>query len=69
MLVGDVNWARIYRFDLNSERTGLLLEGNLSDKVSDTDKENEEIIFGEGFRGITDIKTSPDGYLYVTVST
>jgi glucose/arabinose dehydrogenase len=67
MFVGDVNWGRIYKFDLDSERTGLLLEGNLSDKVHLFGEDSiKPHLFGEGFNGVTDLKTGPgDGYLYV----
>jgi glucose/arabinose dehydrogenase len=65
MFVGDINTGgRIYRFDLNSERTDLLLSGNLSDKVANTDQESISMRFGGQFKGITDLKTGPDGYLY-----
>jgi glucose/arabinose dehydrogenase len=66
MFVGDFNNGRIYNFNLNSERTELVLTGVLSDKVANTDSETQGIIFGEGFGGITDLKVGPsDGYLYV----
>jgi aldose sugar dehydrogenase len=65
LFVGDVNNGRIYHFDLNEERTGLILDGMLADKVADVDSENENIIFGERVGAITDIEVGPDGYLYV----
>jgi aldose sugar dehydrogenase len=66
MFVGDINNGRIYRFDLTENRTALSLEGVLSDKVADTDSENQNIIFARGFGGITDLETGPkDGNLYV----
>ena len=37
----------------------------LEDRVVDNNKELDSVIFGEGFSGITDIKTGPDGLLYV----
>ena len=33
--------------------------------IADNKNELSEIIFGFGFKGITDIQTSPDGYLYI----
>ena len=36
MLVADVNTGRIYHFELNQNRTGLLLNGSLGDKVGNT---------------------------------
>jgi aldose sugar dehydrogenase len=69
MFVGDVHNGNIYHFDLNEDRTGLILDGLLVDKVVDSDSELEEaagsIIFGKGFGGITDLEVGPDGYLYV----
>jgi hypothetical protein len=42
------------------------LKGNLSDRIADADRENQEIIFAEGFRGATELRTGPgDGYLYI----
>ncbi|MGH9974404.1 MAG: PQQ-dependent sugar dehydrogenase, partial [Nitrososphaeraceae archaeon] len=65
MFVGDFNNGRIYNFNLNAERNGLILGGVLSDKIADTDGETEDVIFGEGFGGISDLKVGTgDGYLY-----
>jgi hypothetical protein len=52
---------------LNEDRTELVLEGPLADKIIDTSsiEEFSNIIFGEGFGGITDLEVGPDGYLYV----
>src|SRR5215217_6128329 len=66
MFVSDVVTGRIYHFDLNKDRTELVLEGPLADKVAETrDTGIEDIVFGEGFGGITDLEVGPDGYLYV----
>ena len=66
MLVADVNNHRIYDFKLNKNRTALLLQGPLTDKVADSDKEMADLIFAEGFDDIiTDLDIGPDGYLYV----
>jgi glucose/arabinose dehydrogenase len=64
MFVADINNGRLYHFDLNQDRTGLLLEGVLEDKVANTVQELDSVIFGTGFRSISDIETGPDGYLY-----
>jgi glucose/arabinose dehydrogenase len=64
MLVADVNNQRIYHFELNQNRTALLLEGPLIDKVADTDNELDSVIFARGFGLITDLEIGPDGYLY-----
>lgn len=67
LFVGDYNNGNLYFFRLNSTRTGLDLNGfsGLSDLVVDNPKELSEITFGTGFGGITDIKTGPDGLLYL----
>jgi glucose/arabinose dehydrogenase len=67
LFVADVHNGRIYHFDLNEDRTQLVLEGPLADKIIDTPsiEEFSNIIFGEGFGGITDLEVGPDGYLYV----
>lgn len=65
MFVGDIINGAIYRFDLNENRSALALEGALEDKVADTLKESETVVFGSGFGGVTDIKTGPDGSLYI----
>jgi glucose/arabinose dehydrogenase len=64
MFVGSAK-DRIFDFDLNKDRTALLLNGTLSDKIADSDTELEDITFAKGFGTITDIKAGPDGYLYV----
>jgi aldose sugar dehydrogenase len=65
--VADVHHGRIYHFKLNSDRTHLILPAQLDDKVirNPTVGGLDEIIFGEDFGGITDLKIGPDGYLYV----
>jgi glucose/arabinose dehydrogenase len=66
MFVSDVVTGRIYNFDLNEDRTELVLEGPLADKVAETrDTGVEDIVFAEEFGGITDLEVGPDGYLYV----
>jgi aldose sugar dehydrogenase len=65
MFVGDINNGAVYHFDLNENRSALALEGALADTVADTPEESQAAVFGAGFGGVTDIKTGPDGYLYV----
>jgi aldose sugar dehydrogenase len=67
MFVGDIVNGRIYHFELNQDRTELVLDGLLADKVAATESvtELEQIIFAEEFGGITDLEVGPDGYLYV----
>jgi glucose/arabinose dehydrogenase len=64
--VGDVNNGNLYRFSLNGARDGFVFNGpGLGDKVADSKSQLEELIFGTGFNGITDLKVGPDGLLYV----
>jgi glucose/arabinose dehydrogenase len=64
MFVGSVD-GQIFHFDLNDNRTGLLLNGVLKDKIAADDTEFADILFAEGFSIITDLKQGPDGNLYV----
>jgi aldose sugar dehydrogenase len=68
IFTADVDNGYLYNFKLNENRTGLLLDGPLQDKVADSPDELEEggVIFGNGFGVITDIQVGPqDGYLYL----
>jgi glucose/arabinose dehydrogenase len=65
LFLGDVHNGTLYHFDLNKERTALLLNGSLSDRIANSTQELKEIIFGKGFGGITDLQVGQDGYLYV----
>ena len=68
IFVGDIMNGNIYHFELNKERTELLLPFNnsISDKVVSSNETYDVIKFGEGFGGITDIEVGPgDGYLYI----
>lgn len=66
IFVSDITQGNIYHFDLTGNRTDLILNGLLADKVSNNSTENQDIIFGEGFGGISDLEVGPyDGYLYV----
>jgi glucose/arabinose dehydrogenase len=57
--------GKIYRFELTPSRNELLLFGELSDKVADSENETASNVFGINFNAITDLKVGPDGYLYV----
>lgn len=54
---------------LTKTRTGLqfdpITQSGLSNRVDDDKDEISKITFATGFGGITDIKTGPDGFLYV----
>ena len=70
MFVGDYKNGNLYFFKLNKDRTAIELDNNqqsagLSDMVVDNKDELEAVKFATGFNGITDIKTGPDGLLYV----
>ncbi len=66
VLVGGVKNGTILHFDLNQTRTGLQLEGPLSDGLVNKPDELNTAIFGTGFDIITDIKIDPvDGDVYV----
>ena len=65
MFIGDVNKGNLYNFQLNKDRNGLVLQGDLVDKVANTDDDQTPVILGSGFGVITDIKEGPDGFLYI----
>jgi aldose sugar dehydrogenase len=65
MFAADYNNDYLYDFDLVEDRTRLDLNGNLTDKVANNNKELDDIVFGQGFGIATDIREGPDGYLYV----
>jgi hypothetical protein len=68
MFIGDVHAGNMYHFKLNQDRTELVLEPPLDDKIADTEGESvsDSALFATGFGGITDIEISPyDGYMYV----
>jgi len=65
LFVGDVAQGNIYHFDLNKNRTALLLNGTLEDKIANSRDELKQIIFGNGFYHIVDLEVGPDGYLYI----
>jgi glucose/arabinose dehydrogenase len=68
LFVGDFVNGMIFDFELSEDRMQLSFDNNgpLKDKLADKPQELEDIIFGHGFGGITDIKIGPyDGYIYV----
>jgi aldose sugar dehydrogenase len=66
IFVGSIVTGNIYHFDLNEDRSQLVLTGELEDKIAETRETGaEDIVFGEGFAGISDLEVGPEGYLYV----
>ena len=65
LFVGDFHNGNLYHFNLSKDRSELLLNGKLADKIADSPEELDNVIFAEGFGGITDLEVGPDGYLYV----
>jgi glucose/arabinose dehydrogenase len=65
IFVGSADGGRLFHFDLNENRNGLVLKGNLTDKIALNKTEFGDILVAEGFSIITDVKQGPDGYLYV----
>jgi aldose sugar dehydrogenase len=65
LFVADANTGHIYNFKLNSNRTGLELQGLLKDKIADDVGELKSITFATDFGRITDMQVGPDGYLYI----
>jgi glucose/arabinose dehydrogenase len=66
LFVGDFHNRYVYHFNLNKDRTKLVLGGALNDKVVDKKDEVKDKIFASGFdSGITDLKVGPDGNLYI----
>jgi aldose sugar dehydrogenase len=68
MFVADANTGSIYHFDLNENRTSLILQGALKDKVANSFEKSKSVIFANGFGRIIDMKIGADGYLYVLSS-
>ncbi len=65
LFVADYNNDYMYNFELSEDRTKLDLEGELVDKIANDNEELENVVLGQGFGVITDIKEGPDGYLYL----
>jgi glucose/arabinose dehydrogenase len=65
IFVGDYHFGNIYHFQLNQNRTQLVLYPPLADRIANTQNELKLVIFAEGFGGVSDLQVGPDGYLYV----
>jgi glucose/arabinose dehydrogenase/plastocyanin/uncharacterized protein YjiK len=68
LFVGEYNSGYLYRFLLNQTRTGLSLNGSLSDGVADDGVEKLEVAFARINGGITDLEIGPDGLLYIAAA-
>jgi aldose sugar dehydrogenase len=65
MFIGTAK-DRLLHFKLDEpNRTQLILNGTLSDRVADKAADIEDVTFAEGLGVITDVKIGPDGLLYV----
>jgi glucose/arabinose dehydrogenase len=69
LFVGDFKNGNLYHFDLDKNRTGLNLREPLVDRIAQKPNELQNVIFGQGFGGITDVELGPDGYLYILAAT
>ncbi len=66
MFAGDCNYGRIYALNLNQDRDGFAFATpELQDGVADEGDPLNEIILAEGLGCTTNIRTGPDGYLYI----
>ncbi len=64
MFVAD-GYGKIYRFELNENRTRLVLGGSLIDSIADDKVELQDMIFATDFDTISDLEVGPDHNLYV----
>jgi len=65
IFVGSADGGYLFHFKLNNARDGLVLKGNLTDNIAYNRTDYDDILLGEGFSIITDVKQGPDGYLYI----
>jgi aldose sugar dehydrogenase len=74
IFLGDITKGNLYYFEVNENRTGLKFDNDntgsssssgLLDRVADNKAEVAAVTLATAFRGITDIKTGPDGLLYI----
>jgi uncharacterized protein YjbI with pentapeptide repeats/glucose/arabinose dehydrogenase len=66
LFVADYNTGTIYKFKLNSTRTGFDFKSpELKDLVANKGDSIRDIVFGIGFTSIFDIKMGPDNSMYV----
>ena len=66
VLIGSFHDGILYKFELNERRDGFIFfDERLRDSVLNKNDNPNEIIFGTGLGGITDIKEGPDGLIYI----
>lgn len=66
LLVSSFVYGLVYDFKLNEERTEFIFEDSqLKDNIANHRDSIDNILFGSGFGGISDIKVGPDGLIYV----
>jgi hypothetical protein len=81
MFVGDYNNGYLYHFELDEKRTGLSIDDITAASPEELQKlgvvfgqdfngfstkdQGGDVIFNQGYGGITDIEVGPDGYIYV----
>jgi hypothetical protein len=53
MLVRDNNSCKLYDFKLNQSRTGVILNGTLSNKKADTPQDIKSVLFASESDGFT----------------
>ncbi|MGA8913753.1 MAG: hypothetical protein WB443_12940 [Nitrososphaeraceae archaeon] len=63
MFVRDDNSCKLYDFKLNQSRTGVILNGTLSNKVANTPQDAQSVLFASESDGFT--SWTWYGYLYV----
>lgn len=66
IFVGDINNGNIYYFKLNDSRTGFDFGSAVMEvgRIAN-EEENDKLVWGTGFDGITDLETGLDGNLYI----
>lgn len=65
MFVGTANNSLMHLDLEGGNRSELLLNGSLADKVADSPEEFEDYTFAENLGIITDLEVGPDGNLYI----
>jgi glucose/arabinose dehydrogenase len=67
VLVGDADWGHISALPLNGARDAFVLTGGLADLVADDVAERDQIVIGQGFLGVVNLKRgleSPNPHIY-----